>query len=66
MNASVVAVRFLLFFSVLPVGLLAAPPSGSSAPSLENAWDIGVIDRGTGHGKTGPEDGPIRRCRDKT
>jgi hypothetical protein len=45
MNTSVVAVRFLLFFSFLPVGLLAAPPSGSSAPPLKNAWDIGVIDK---------------------
>ena len=45
MNASVVAVRFLLFFSFLPVGLLAAPPSGSSVPPLKNAWDIGVIDK---------------------
>jgi hypothetical protein len=53
MNASVVAVRFLLFFSVLPVGLLAAPPSGSSAPSLENAWDIRVIDEALATAKPG-------------
>jgi hypothetical protein len=45
MNASVVAVRFLLFLSLLLVGLLAALPSGSSAPPLKNAWDIGVIDK---------------------
>jgi hypothetical protein len=45
MNASVVAVRLLLLFSFLPVGLLAAPPSGSSAPPLRNTWDIGVIDK---------------------
>src|SRR6516165_10023909 len=44
MNVSVVAARFLLF-SILPVGLLAAPPSGSNQPLSKNAWDIAVIDR---------------------
>ena len=45
MNASVVAARFLLLFSLLPVGLLAAPPPGSREPPAKNAWDIAVIDR---------------------
>ena len=54
MNASVVAaicrmlgrllIAFVLF-SFLPVGLLAAPPSGSGEPLSKNAWDIAVIDQ---------------------
>ena len=55
MNTSVVAAicrmlgrlliaRFLLLFSFLPVGLLAAPPLGSGE-ALKNAWDIAVIDQ---------------------
>ena len=37
--------RFLLLFSFLPVGLLAAPPSGSGESLSKNAWDIAVIDQ---------------------
>src|SRR5207253_101569 len=37
--------RFLLLFLLLPVGLLAAPPSGSGEPLSKNAWDIAVIDQ---------------------
>ena len=37
--------RFLLLFSFLPVGLLAAPPLGSGEPLSKNAWDIAVIDQ---------------------
>ena|SRR5438067_704810 len=45
MNASVVAVRFLLSSLLLPVGLSAAPSPGSSEPPPKNAWDIAAIDR---------------------
>jgi len=36
---------FLLSFSFLPLGLLAAPASGSGDSLSTNAWDIAVIDQ---------------------
>ncbi|HEU0208912.1 MAG TPA: M12 family metallopeptidase, partial [Candidatus Udaeobacter sp.] len=54
MNASVVSARLLLsLFSLVPLGLLATPPSASSAPPLKNAWDIAVIDKALANVKPG-------------